>query len=239
VQVQATFKRVGTIGGFRDRFVSGMLERGHDADFAARCFARIEGFGSYGFPESHAASFSRLVYISAWLKCHHPAVFTCALLNSQPMGFYAPAQLVYDAREHGVELQPVSVNHSLWDCTLEPQADGALALRLGFRQIKGLREQDAAWIVAARGNGYLLGTPPHQGIISRQRNQSGDRAGEERGSDQRFQSFDLPPHGRLRQSEAGRLRPKGCWSGSGGNRAFMALPKPTSLSEGFCVHRPG
>ena len=102
----ATFKRMGTIGSFRDRFVSGMLARGYDADFAARCFAQIEGFGSYGFPESHAASFARLVYISAWLKCHHQAVFTCALLNSQPMGFYAPAQLVRDARDHGVEVPP-------------------------------------------------------------------------------------------------------------------------------------
>ena len=149
-----TFKRMGTIGSFRDRFVSGMLARGYDADFATRCFAQIEGFGSYGFPESHAASFARLVYISAWLKCHHQAVFTCALLNSQPMGFYAPAQLVRDAREHGVEVRGVSVNHSDWDCTLESRADGALALRLGFRQIKGLREEDATWIAAARGNGY-------------------------------------------------------------------------------------
>lgn len=150
----ATFKRMGTIGGFRDRFIGGMLERGYDAGFAERCFAQIEGFGSYGFPESHAASFARLVYISAWLKCHHQAVFTCALLNSQPMGFYAPAQLVRDARDHGVEVRPVSVNHSEWDCTLEPRPDGALALRLGFRQIKGLREEDATWIAAARGNGY-------------------------------------------------------------------------------------
>ncbi len=150
----ATFKRMGTIGSFRDRFVSGMLSRGYDADFAARCFAQIEGFGSYGFPESHAASFARLVYISAWLKCHHQAVFTCALLNSQPMGFYAPAQLVRDARDRGVEVRPISVNHSDWDCSLEPRADGSLALRLGFRQIKGLRAEDAAWITAARANGY-------------------------------------------------------------------------------------
>ncbi len=150
----ATFKRMGTIGSFRDRFVSGMLERGYDAGFAERCFAQIEGFGSYGFPESHAASFARLVYISAWLKHHHPAIFTCALLNSQPMGFYAPAQLVRDARDHGIEVRPVSVNHSLWDCTIEPRADGALALRLGFRQIKGMREEDAAWIAASRANGY-------------------------------------------------------------------------------------
>ena len=150
----ATFKRMGTIGGFRDRFVSGMLERGYDAEFAARCFAQIEGFGSYGFPESHAASFARLVYVSAWLKRHHPAIFTCALLNAQPMGFYAPAQLMRDARDHGVEIRPVSVNDSLWDCTIEPRADGTLALRLGFRQVKGMREEDAIWIAAARANGY-------------------------------------------------------------------------------------
>ena len=150
----ATFKRMGTIGSFRERFISGMLANGYDPDFATRCFAQIEGFGSYGFPESHAASFARLVYISAWLKCHHPAVFTCALLNSQPMGFYAPAQLVRDAREHGVEVRPVSVSHSVWDCTLEPRADGALALRLGFRQVKGLGKEDAEWIKGGRGNGY-------------------------------------------------------------------------------------
>ena len=150
----ATFKRMGTIGSFRDRFIGGMLARGYDAEFAARCFAHIEGFGSCGFPESHAASFARLVYVSAWLKCHHPAVFTCALLNAQPMGFYAPAQLVRDARDPGVEIRPVSLNHSNWDCTLEPRSDGSLALRLGFRQIKSMREEDAAWIGAARGNGY-------------------------------------------------------------------------------------
>ncbi|HQU67380.1 MAG TPA: error-prone DNA polymerase [Albidovulum sp.] len=150
----ATFKRMGTIGGFRDRFVSGMLERGYDAEFAARCFAQIQGFGSYGFPESHAASFARLVYVSAWLKRHHPAIFTCALLNAQPMGFYAPAQLVRDARDHGIEVRPVSINDSFWDCTIEPRADGSLALRLGFRQVKGMREEDAIWIAAARANGY-------------------------------------------------------------------------------------
>lgn len=150
----ATFKRMGTIGSFRDRFVSGMLARGYDADFAQRCFAQIEGFGSYGFPESHAASFARLVYVSAWLKCHHQAIFTCALLNSQPMGFYAPAQLVRDARDRGVEVRPVSVNHSDWDCTVEPRQDGSLAIRLGFRLIRGMKSEDAAWIGAARGNGY-------------------------------------------------------------------------------------
>ncbi len=150
----ATFRRMGTIGGFRDRFINGMVGRDYGADFAARCFAQIEGFGSYGFPESHAASFARLVYISAWLKRHHQAIFTCALLNAQPMGFYAPAQLVRDARDHGVEVRPVSVNESVWECTIEPRADGSHALRLGFCQVKGMREEDAEWIKAARGNGY-------------------------------------------------------------------------------------
>lgn len=150
----ATFKRMGTIGTFRDRFTAGMLERGYAPDFAARCFAQIEGFGEYGFPESHAASFALLVYASAYLKRHHPAAYACALLNSQPMGFYAPAQIVRDLRDHGVEVRPVTANFSHWDNTLEPRADGRLALRLGFRQIKGMRAEDAGWVVAARGNGY-------------------------------------------------------------------------------------
>ena len=150
----ATFRKMGTIGTFRDRFVNGMLARGYTADFAGKCFSQIEGFGEYGFPESHAAAFAMLAYVSAWLKCHHPAIFACALLNSQPMGFYAPAQIVRDAREHQIEVRPVCVNASTWDNTLERRADGVLALRLGFRQIKGFREEDAGWIEAARGNGY-------------------------------------------------------------------------------------
>ena len=150
----ATFRRMGTISTFRDRFVGGMLERGYEQAFAEQCFSQIEGFGEYGFPESHAAAFAMLAYVSAWLKRHHPAVFACALLNSQPMGFYAPAQIVRDAREHNVEVRPVCVNNSEWDNRLERRMDGALALRLGFRQIKGFRQEDADWIVAARGNGY-------------------------------------------------------------------------------------
>ncbi|MHA1528854.1 MAG: error-prone DNA polymerase [Alphaproteobacteria bacterium] len=150
----ATFRRTGTIGGFRDRFIEGMCARGYQRAFAERCFSQIEGFGEYGFPESHAASFALLVYASAWLKRHHPAAFACALLNSQPMGFYAPAQIVRDAAEHGVEVRPVCVNASYWDCTLEPSAKGGLALRLGLRQVKGLREEDGQWISTARGNGY-------------------------------------------------------------------------------------
>ncbi|TDX24846.1 error-prone DNA polymerase [Rhodovulum visakhapatnamense] len=150
----ATFKKHGSVSEFRDRFLAGMAANGYEAEFAERCFSQIEGFGSYGFPESHAASFALLVYASAWIKRHHPAVFACALLNSQPMGFYAPAQIVRDARAHGVELRPVCVNASRWDNALEPDGRGGLALRLGFRQVRGLPEDDAAWIAAARGNGY-------------------------------------------------------------------------------------
>ncbi len=150
----ASFRRMGTIGEHRDKFIKGMMANGYGAEVAARCFGQIEGFADYGFPESHAAAFALLVYVSAWLKRHHPAVFACALLNSQPMGFYAPAQIVRDAREHGVEVRPICVNASAWDNLLERGAGGALALRLGFRQIKGFKEQDADWIAAARGNGY-------------------------------------------------------------------------------------
>ena len=164
----ATFKKHGSVSEFHDRFLQGMRANGYDEDFAQRCFAQIEGFGSYGFPESHAASFALLVYASAWVKRHHPGIFACALLNSQPMGFYAPAQIVRDAREHGVIVRPPCINASLWDNIMEPDDRGGLALRLGFRQINGLREDEAQWIVAARGNGYQAvqdvwrraGTPP-------------------------------------------------------------------------------
>jgi error-prone DNA polymerase len=154
-RAMATFRRLGTIHSFRDKFVSGMAARGYAPDFAERCFRQIEGFGEYGFPESHAASFALLVYVSAWLKCHYPAAFAGALLNSQPMGFYAPAQIVRDAREHGVATHPVDINRSGRDCTLEPTESGGPALRLGFRQAKGLSDADADAIVAAReaGNG--------------------------------------------------------------------------------------
>ena len=150
----ATFKKHGSVTEFRTRFLRGMRNNGYDADFAERCFSQIEGFGSYGFPESHAASFALLVYASAWLKRHHPGIFACALLNSQPMGFYAPAQIVRDAREHGVEVRPVCINRSHWDNVMERTETGALALRLGFRQIKAMHEDEADWLTAARGNGY-------------------------------------------------------------------------------------
>lgn len=162
-RAMATFRNVGTIHHFREKLVKGMTARGYQADFAERCFKQIEGFGSYGFPESHALSFARLVYVSAWLKCHQPAVFACALLNSQPMGFYAPAQLVRDARAHGVTVHGVDVNASQWDNGLEPidrarrtdRGEGtgkALALRLGLRQVDGFRESWAAQMVAARAD---------------------------------------------------------------------------------------
>ncbi|UWQ77030.1 error-prone DNA polymerase [Leisingera sp. M658] len=164
----ATFKKHGNVSEFRSLFLRGMARNGYDTEFSERCFSQIEGFGSYGFPESHAASFALLVYASAWIKCHHPGIFACALLNAQPMGFYAPAQIVRDAREHGVDVRPVCINNSYWDNVMEPDGHGGLALRLGFRQVKGLRDEDAAWLTAARGNGYTevedvwrkAGTPP-------------------------------------------------------------------------------
>jgi error-prone DNA polymerase len=170
-RAMATFKRVGTIDSFREKFIGGMVARNYSEKFATDCWSQIEGFGSYGFPESHAASFANLVYASAWMKCHYPDVFAAALLNSQPMGFYAVAQLVRDAEEHGVEVRPPDVNCSNWDCTLEggPAAGERLhpryghmkdavrstrALRLGLRQIGGFSEDDAKTITAVRGDGF-------------------------------------------------------------------------------------
>jgi len=162
-RAMATFRRVGTIGTFQNKMIEGMVANGYERDFAERCFHQIEGFGEYGFPESHAASFALLVYASAWLKCHYPDVFAAALLNAQPMGFYAPAQIVRDAREHGVEVRPPDVNFSDYEATLEPGPATATrlhelhremeddirtqcAIRLGLREIKGLKEEDAKLI---------------------------------------------------------------------------------------------
>lgn len=148
-KAMATFRSRGTIGELEDLMVGRMVERGYEADFAQRCFNQIKGFGDYGFPESHAAAFAHLAYVSAWLKCHYPAAFAAALLNSQPMGFYAPAQIVRDAREHGVTVLPADVNFSDRDNRLEP-CDGGFALRLGLRQIEGLSAAAAARISQAR-----------------------------------------------------------------------------------------
>ena len=170
-RAMATFRRLGTIHTFQQKMVDGMVKNGYEAAFAESCFRQIEGFGDYGFPESHAASFALLVYASSWLKAVYPDVFCAAILNSQPMGFYAPAQLVSDAREHGVEVLPVDINLSDWDSGLE-EGDGSrcriaarhrsmteviattMAVRLGFHQIKGVREGDMRALVAARGAGY-------------------------------------------------------------------------------------
>jgi error-prone DNA polymerase len=173
-RAMATFKRVGTIGTFQRKMIDGMLANGYAREFAERCFQQIEGFGEYGFPESHAASFALLVYASAWLKCRYPDAFAAALLNAQPMGFYAPAQIVRDAREHGVEIRPPDVNHSYWDSTLEPGPRAAerlhglhremrddvrttCAVRLGLREIKGLKEGDARLIVVMRRHPEVRG----------------------------------------------------------------------------------
>src|SRR5207248_9774570 len=121
----APLRNVGTIDQVRHKMITGMTARGYACDFAKRCFKQIEGFGSYGFPESHAASFAHLVYVSAWIKKHHPAAFACALLNSQPMGFYAPAEIVRDACDHDVEVRHVDANHSVWDNALERSQDGS------------------------------------------------------------------------------------------------------------------
>ena len=236
-KAMATFRSRGLVSEHKEKMVGRMIERGYDPEFAARCFSQIEGFGEYGFPESHAASFAHLVYVSSWLKCHYPAAFACALLNSQPMGFYAPAQIVRDAREHGVEVRASDVNESEWDCTLEgveegmarqlpsleggvgvgvratgsqpatagfssespplplPRGEGsvkeerllsppgeegscdrATALRLGLRQIDGLKDLEAARLLSARNRGYSsveelrtrakLGTPAIQTLAA-------------------------------------------------------------------------
>lgn len=151
----ATFKFTGGVSAFKDKLIKGMIANGYEQEFAEKTFSQLEGFGSYGFPESHAASFALIAYASAWLKCWHPDVFCAAILNSQPMGFYAPAQIVRDAIEHGVEVRPVCVNASRWDCTLEP-IDGPdrLAVRLGFRMVRGLSNAHAASIIAARDQAF-------------------------------------------------------------------------------------
>ncbi|MEQ9317080.1 MAG: error-prone DNA polymerase, partial [Henriciella sp.] len=153
-RAMATFRKVGTIHNYQEMMVERMVARGYEREFAQRCFDQVKGFGEYGFPESHAASFALLVYVSSWLKCHHPDVFCAALLNSQPMGFYAPAQIVRDAIEHGVEVRPVDVNLSDWDNILEPGETPFLPVRLGFRQVDGVREDEMEALMEARAGGY-------------------------------------------------------------------------------------
>jgi len=151
-RAMGAWRRTGVMEKFERKLVDGMLERGYSPEFAERLFRQIRGFGEYGFPESHAASFALLVYISAWIKHYHPAAFAAALINSQPMGFYGPAQLLGDARKHGVTILPVDVNHSDWDCTLEPEGK-AFALRLGLRVLGGFASDEALKILTARQQG--------------------------------------------------------------------------------------
>ncbi|HEY0653654.1 MAG TPA: error-prone DNA polymerase [Chryseosolibacter sp.] len=150
----ATFKAKGLISNFEKKLISGMIKNGYTEEYAHRVFRQLEGFGSYGFPESHAVSFALLVYVSSWIKCYYPDVFACALLNSMPMGFYQPAQIVIDAQKHGVTIRPIDINHSQWDNTLEEKAGNYCALRLGFRQVKGLREDDVNVLIKNRKDGY-------------------------------------------------------------------------------------
>ena len=150
----ATFRSAGQIARFHQKMVNGMTARGYSAEYAMRIFKQLEGFGSYGFPESHAASFALLVYVSSWIKCYYPDVFACALLNSMPMGFYQPAQIVIDAQKHGVAMEAVDVNHSGWDNTLEEMRGPYRVLRLGMRQVKGIREEEVNKLIAGRGAGY-------------------------------------------------------------------------------------
>lgn len=172
-RTMAAWKRNGAVDKLRTKIVDGMLRNGYSPDYAEQCFNMLKGFGDYGFPESHSASFALLVYVSSWIKRHHPAVFCCGLLNSQPMGFYAPAQIVRDAREHGVTVLPVDVNASQWDCTLEPTAEtsvpgktskhdwgrGGPVVRLGFRLVKGFHRTAADRIISARSSGGIFTSP--------------------------------------------------------------------------------
>jgi error-prone DNA polymerase len=149
-----TFKLQGLVSQFQEKLIQGMLKNGYTPEYAQRVFKQLEGFGSYGFPESHAASFALLVYISSWLKCYYPEVFACALLNSQPMGFYQPAQIVSDARSHGVEVRHVDINYSMWDNMLEEKSGKYYTLRLGFRHVKSLREEGMNLLLSARKKSY-------------------------------------------------------------------------------------
>ena len=213
-RAMATFKLTGGVSHFRDKLIDGMVARGYDQEFAERTFKQIEGFGSYGFPESHAASFALIAYASSWVKCHHPDVFCAALLNAQPMGFYAPAQIVRDARQHGVEIRPIDVNHSRWDCTLEPTGGRYLAVRLGLRMVNELANRDAAAIVTARADQH------YESVEEIQR-----RAGVGRGALDRIGEAD--GFGSL-----GNNRREGLWSVKGLGNAALPLFAAADEREG-------
>jgi error-prone DNA polymerase len=219
-RAMAAWKRRGGLEPFERRLMDGMRSRGYTPEFAGQIFRQILGFGEYGFPESHAASFALLVYVSAWLKCHEPGVLTCALLNSQPMGFYAPAQLVQDARRHGVEVRPVDVNASDWDCTLEPGSGGRPALRLGLRLAKGLSEAGAGSLITARSGGNIFASV--QDLSERTRLGSRDLGA-------------LAACGALASITGHRYR--AVWDVSGAEPPLPLLSRPR-ISEGIPLLRP-
>ncbi|MBN8848049.1 MULTISPECIES: error-prone DNA polymerase [unclassified Sphingomonas] len=213
-RAMATFKLTGGVSHFRGQLIEGMVTRGYERDFAEKTFKQIEGFGSYGFPESHAASFALIAYASSWMKCHHPDAFCAALLNAQPMGFYAPAQIVRDARQHGVEIRPMDVNSSRWDCTLEVSNGRYKAVRLGLRMARDLSNADAAAIVAARGD------DPYASVEEVQR-----RAGVGRGALDRIGDADG-------FGSVGASRRKGLWDVKGLGDAALPLFAAADAHDG-------
>jgi error-prone DNA polymerase len=233
-RAMATFRRRGTIGRLEEKMISRMVERGYDREFAQRCFNQIKGFGEYGFPESHAASFAHLVYVSAWLKCHYPAVFAAALLNSQPMGFYAPAQIVRDAREHGVDVRHPDVNMSQWDATLENSSHSPSkgmpsthpALRLGLREVDGLPEKEGRAVAAAR---------PFSSLPDLRRAGVSIAAIEKLAAADAFRSLSLDRRGALWQVKAlARAKPLPLFEAAAANDQGAELPvtlPPMRLSE--------
>lgn len=229
----ATFKMKGTVNQFERRLIDGMLERGYTLEFATRIMRQLEGFGAYGFPESHAASFALLVYVSCWIKCYYPDIFCAALLNSQPMGFYQPAQLVSDAKKHGVEMRPIDINHSFWDNTLEEQAGKYKAMRIGFRQVKGMKEEDILALTLARQQPYTSITSLVDAGVS--------LAAIERLADaDAFRSIGLDRRKALFEVYALRDKPEGIYTGqsaAGVSEQGVVLPAMT-LSE-HVVHDYG
>ena len=219
----ATFKAKGKVSDWQRKLVGGMVARGYSEDFAQRVFKQLEGFGSYGFPESHAASFAILVYISCWLKHYYPDVFATALLNSMPMGFYQPAQIVIDAQKHGVSMRPVDINHSHWDNTLEDKHGNYCALRLGFRQVKGLKEDDMNTLTSSRTIPY---THVHQlcdiGISQ--------AAIEKLADADAFRSIGLDRRQAMWEAAALADRPFGIFSGHASDSEFEPSVKLPSMS---------
>ncbi len=226
----ATFKAKGMVTQFKEKLINGMMKNGYEREYALRVFKQLEGFGSYGFPESHAASFALLVYVSSWIKCYYPDVFACALLNSMPMGFYQPAQIVGDARKHGVETRPVDINYSLWDNLLEEKAGEYCALRLGFRQVKGLREEEMNRLVAGRKQLYTdINSLLDQGISQ--------ATLEKLANADAFRSLGLDRRQALWQTAAQNDRPVALFSGQPSEDAHESQPSlPEMTASEQVVH---